>query len=85
MTQSAPVLGSEGFGNKPLHKIRYGIQSQGGQANPRARGPATAQANPRARGPATAQANPRARGPATAQATRKGWPYYTRRLSQAAF
>jgi hypothetical protein len=29
MTQSAPVLGSEGFGNKPLHKIRYGIKKIG--------------------------------------------------------
>jgi hypothetical protein len=26
MTQSALVLGSEGFGNEPLHKIRYGVQ-----------------------------------------------------------
>jgi hypothetical protein len=26
MTQSALVLGSEKFGNEPLHKIRYGVQ-----------------------------------------------------------
>jgi len=25
MTQSALVLGSEEFGNEPLHKIRYGV------------------------------------------------------------
>jgi len=25
MTQSALALGSEEFGNEPLHKIRYGV------------------------------------------------------------
>ena len=27
MTQSALALGSEEFGNEPLHKIRYGVRS----------------------------------------------------------
>ena len=26
MTPSALVLGSRGFGNEPLHKIRYGVR-----------------------------------------------------------